>query len=284
MKLPQIILLIGGVALATFLYFQPFAPIAKPNEAEDETIAEASYDIREDITEIKNGLDSASLAKLNNFESALSEAETTENIATLDSLVAFYDALRKPTGSAHYSKAKAELSNTADAWTEAGERFLLNAKYMGDKTRKKDWYAQSKTCFEKAVELAPNDLDIQVDLGVCMIEGSSFLGTPPMQGIGMLKSVEQKDPKNIKALINLGYFSIRSGQFEKAEARFNSVLEIDAEYEEAYLYLADLHEKQKKYDLAIADLEKYLSVTEDPARIKEVGNYIEELKLLKVDQ
>ncbi|HAP68239.1 MAG TPA: hypothetical protein DCR04_00705, partial [Flavobacteriales bacterium] len=104
-----------------------------------------------------------------------------------------------------------------------------------------------------------------------------FLGTPPMEGIGMLKSVEAKDPNNIKALINLGYFGIKSGQYEKAEGRFNQVIAIDKTYAEAYLYLADLHERQKLYKEAIADLENFKSLIDDPKKVGEVDDYILEL-------
>ena len=211
--------------------------------------------------------ESAALAQVNAWE-------TTNNA---DSLLGFYESLRQPVGAAFYAHKRAKSTNEVDDWTEAGERFLLIAKYMGDQPRKKSWFAESRACFEKATELAPEDLDIKVDLGVCLIEGASLLGTPPMEGIGILKSVEQQDPKNIKALINLGYFSIQSGQFEKAEERFAQVLQIDEKYAEAYLYLADLHERQKMYEKAIADLENYKSLIEDPVRTKEVDNYILEL-------
>ena len=93
----------------------------------------------------------------------------------------------------------------------------------------------------------------------------------------MLKSVEAKDPNNIKALINLGYFGIKSGQYEKAEGRFNQVIAIDKTYAEAYLYLADLHERQKLYKEAIADLENFKSLIDDPKKVGEVDDYILEL-------
>jgi len=270
LKLPQIILLFVAVAIGVILYMTPIAPIAeKADEAETPANA-VEYNIQDDLTEIKNNLDSAALAEVNGWESS-------ENEFAFDSLVGFYDMLRKPVGSAFYALKRAEKSNTVEHWTEAGERFLLNAKYMGERAQKTDWFAQSRSCFEKAVELAPEDLDIQVDLGVCLMEGATFLGTPPMEGIGMLKSVEAKDPNNIKALINLGYFGIKSGQYEKAEARFNQVIALDAEYAETYLYLADLHERQKMYKEAIADLENFKSLTDDPNKVKEVDNYILEL-------
>lgn len=256
-----------AAVVGTILYLTPTAPIAEKPESIEPDAPTAEYSILDDITEIKNGLDSAALADVNRWES----------LNAFDSLIVFYDMLRKPVGAAHFALKNAEKINSANAWTEAGERFLLNAKYMGNQAQRTNWFAESKTAFEKAVELAPEDLDIKVDLAVCMIEGASFLGTPPMQGIGILKSVEQEDPTNVKALINLGYFSIKSGQYDKAQERFDQVLEIDPEFVDAHLYLADLHEKQKDYAAAIKDLENYKALIQDEKRIEEVNKYIEEL-------
>lgn len=270
MKFHQIILVLLAVVVGVILYMTPISPIAEKAEAAETPADAVAYNIQDDLTEIKNNLDSAALAEVNKWESS-------ENEFAFDSLVGFYDMLRKPVGAAFYALKRAEQTNTADNWTEAGERFLLNAKYMGEQAQKANWFSQSRACFEKAVELAPEDLDIQVNLGICLMEGSTFMGTPPMEGIGMLKAVEEKDPNNIKALINLGYFSIKSGQFDKAEERFNQVLAIDSKYAEAYLYLADLHERQKMYKKAVEDLENFKSLINDPKKVKEVDDYILEL-------
>lgn len=278
MKAGQIILVLLAVGSGIVLYMMPISPIAKQPETAVETTAEKPYDLLEDITSVKNEMDSATLAYLNGLESKVNEASTEQKTVYRDSIIGFFDMIRQPTGAAYHSLEKAKASNSATHWTEAGERFLLNAKYMGSPAQKKAWFTEARSCFEKAVELAPEDLEIKVDLGVCLIEGASFMGTPPMEGIGILKSVEQTDPNNIKALINLGYFAIKSGQFDKAEERFRKVLSIDPNYAEAYLYLADLHEKQKQFDKAIEDLEKYKSSVTDPQRLSEVNNYIEELK------
>ncbi len=278
MKLPQIILVVAAIGLGAFLYFTPFAPLAEHVAVTESDAAVVSYDIRDDINEIKNELDSATLARINELEEELNQEDIAQKISTYDSLIAVYDQLRKPIGSAHFALAKAKLSNETEQWTVAAERFLMSAKYMGEKTQKENWFGQAKMCYEKAVELSPDDLERQVDLGICLMESASVLGTAPMEGIGVLKNVEQLDPTNIRAQINLGYFAIRSGQFDKAEERFNNVIEIDKNYADVHLYLANLHEKQKKFDLAIADLEKYISLNDDPKGNREVGNYIEELK------
>lgn len=275
MKTGPVALVVGGAVLTAVLYLLPYAPLSSKSATEDgKQNTTSSYSILDDVTEVNNELDSATLALITGFETTL-EREGKQEYA--DSLIAVYDMLRKPVPSAYHALKKAEKTNDVDAWTEAGERFLLNAKYMGDQSQKTAWYGTSKDCFEKALALAPDDMDIKVDLGVCMVEGAAFLGAAPMQGIGLLREVEQQDPTNIKALINLGYFSIRSGQFDKAEERFNKVLQVDPSYIDAYLYLADMYEKQQKTSEATDALTKYMNKVEDPQRKAEVGRYIQEL-------
>lgn len=268
------VVVVSAVVVTAVLYLLPYAPLPAKEAIDPAAEAPATYSLTDDVTEVNNGLDSAALALITRFEIAV---ERNGEISYRDSLMAVYDMLRQPVASAYHSMKKAETLNTADAWTEAGERFLLNAKYMGDQRQKTGWYGLSKDCFEKALAIAPDDLDIKVDLGVCLVEGAGFLGMAPMQGIGLLKEVEQLDPKNIKALINLGYFSVRSGQFDKAEERFQKALGVDAGYIEAYLYLADMYEKQNDTRKAIGALESYRAKVTDPQRRLEVENYIKEL-------
>jgi len=276
-KKGQVLLVVGAVVLTVVLYTLPYAPM-NPKQEAAEDVPTSVYDLLDDVTSVNNELDSSALALITQYEIAV---ERNGQITYRDSLVAVYDMLRKPVPAAFHALKRAEETNGVDAWTEAGERFLLNAKYMGEHDQKAAWYGLSKECFEKALALTPDDLDIKVDLGVCLVEGAAFLGIAPMQGIGLLKEVEQIDPTNIKALVNLGYFSVRSGQFDKAEERFNQALKADSDYIEAYLYLADLHEKQQQPAKAIEALNSYVAAVEDPERKAEVTRYIKELSSTK---
>lgn len=264
----------GAAVLTVALYAMPFAPLAEKDDHEEHDHALAQYDVLDDVTDVNNDLDSLTLSLVLRYEMG---AERQGDPAYRDSLIALYDMMRKPVPSAYHALLKARETGDVDAWTEAGERFLLNAKYMGDVARKENWFATSRNCFERALEITPEDLGIKVDLGVCLVEGASLLGIAPMEGIGVLKQVEQADPDNIKALINLGYFSIRSGQFDKAEERFRRVLEAEPTYVEAYLYLADMYEKQQHKDKALEALASYRDLTDDPARRAEVERYMKEL-------
>ena len=74
------------------------------------------------------------------------------------------------------------------------------------------------------------------------------------------------------------FFSLKSGQLDKAIRRFNKVIAIDSTYIEAYLHLADAYERQGEVEKTIAALEKYALRTEDVTARIEINKYIQQLK------
>jgi tetratricopeptide (TPR) repeat protein len=54
-------------------------------------------------------------------------------------------------------------------------------------------------------------------------------GTNPMEGITLLRELIQKDSANVDAQYYLGLFSVKSGQYDKAINRFNTVLKLRPE-------------------------------------------------------
>lgn len=59
-----------------------------------------------------------------------------------------------------------------------------------------------------------------------------------MKGILQMRSLSEKYPENADLQWNMGLFSIQSGQYEKAVARFEKVITIDAQRLDAYIQLA----------------------------------------------
>jgi cytochrome c-type biogenesis protein CcmH/NrfG len=129
-------------------------------------------------------------------------------------------------------------------------------------------------CFSKGLKLKPNDVDARIMLASCFVEGSQ----DPMQGITMLREVEKTDSNNVKLQLSFAFFSVKSGQLDKAIARFNKVLKVDSNYIEAYLHLADAYERQGKIPETISALEKYSEKTTDVTAKVEIEKYIQQLK------
>ena len=59
-----------------------------------------------------------------------------------------------------------------------------------------------------------------------------------MKGILQMRSLSEKYPENADLQWNMGLFSIQSGQYEKAVARFEKVINLDAQRLDAYMQLA----------------------------------------------
>lgn len=83
----------------------------------------------------------------------------------------------------------------------------------------------------------------------------------------------KRDPGNIQALTYLGYYALKSGQYEKAEQRFLDILKIDSTQSSAYYYLSQLYLAKSDTLLAIKQLKNMKKFQKDP----EI-NYVKQLK------
>jgi tetratricopeptide (TPR) repeat protein len=92
-----------------------------------------------------------------------------------------------------------------------------------------------------------------------------------------LKEVEKTDSNNVNLQLNFAFFSERSGQWDKAIARFEKVLKIQPDFIEAYLHLADAYEQKGDKANAIKSLEKYKNLVDDVTIKTEVQDYINKL-------
>lgn len=104
-------------------------------------------------------------------------------------------------------------------------------------------------------------------------------GQEPMRGIMMLREIVEEEPSNIEAHWHLGLFSVQSGQYDKALARFRKVVELDAErMPEAWFYLGRTYATLDSIPQAIASLEKYRSIVQDTAIANGVDRFLLELR------
>jgi Flp pilus assembly protein TadD len=78
----------------------------------------------------------------------------------------------------------------------------------------------------------PGNIDAQIDQAVNLVEGTGQI----MQGVGMLKKVEQVQPDNKRMLLYLGILSMQSGQTDKAVTRFEKLTKLPADGDKSYPY------------------------------------------------
>lgn len=213
-------------------------------------------------------------AEITAKENQLKSASGAEKLSEEKDLAKTWDDVNVPAPAAFYYLSIARKQNTLQDWLSAGGHFNDAYKLTQDTLAQPAFINYAVESFKKAMAIAPDNLDAQTGLGIAYVNG----GAPsPMAGIGLLLGVVAKDPKNLKANLNLGLFSMKSGQFEKAVARFKTVVAQKPELEPTF-YLAESYRQLGMKPEAIAAYQKCKEMAGDPAFDEKMDDYIKELK------
>lgn len=276
--LKQIVLIIAFSGLAVLLYFAPRGyPGVKDKGGNQAQAKDDHADFHAQIDEVKKELGPEKTQKVTFFETQLNAANTaTAKVTALDSLISQWDKLMRPFIAAHYSFEKSDILNTFAAWFETGNRFfaLVNIIPPDKQDERASVYQQAGDAFGKALELDPNNIVAKTRYAVCQVEGSP----DPMTGILSLRELVTKDSTNLEAQLNLGLFSLKSTQFDKAEKRFRTVIALDPNFKDGYWYLAGALEEQGRKDEAVKYYREYIKHNPGAdAENAEIEKYIDKL-------
>lgn len=217
---------------------------------------------------------SASLAdQVNKLEATLKNASGSEKLKIQKDLAQLWDDVNKSAPAAFYYEEIAKSESTYNNWLKAGDKFTDAYQSTTDSIAQPVLISHALTAYQKATEIQPSGLEARTGLGVAQVNGSN-----PMQGIQLLLAVVKEDPANIKANMNLGLFSIRSGQYDKAVDRFKTVLVKKPDDAEAWFYLASCYSSLGMKQDAIAAYTKAKELAADPGMTQFVDREIEKLK------
>ena len=262
----QYILIVVAIVVVVLLFFAPkkSSVITPPIESTAELNAEVKLPAEQQkvYEALKLALDNSS--------------KDADKQKSLEALAAFFEQNKKPLQVAIYYRMLADLKTTSDAWFEAGERFYRATGFVPD-TMVAAVYQNALSAYGKVLLIDKDNAKAKIKMGVCYVE----MGSDPMKGVGLLREVAEKDPKNIDAQLNLGYFSIKSKQYDKAIVRFENVLKIDTGYTDAYVYLAQTYEMMGDTNNAVNYYETYRTRVKDTVVSNGVENYIKKFKRTK---
>ncbi|MEX1189772.1 MAG: tetratricopeptide repeat protein [Bacteroidia bacterium] len=273
MNIRQLSVIIACVLVGTAIFLAPRVGKSEKNvpvtaATEDQTA------FNEQLESVKKSMDAPALAGIEFFESRLEQATGIAKSTWLDSLSSAWDRQMRPGIAAEYVYRKAEITNNADDWFLAGKRYLgISRFFQGeDKVALND---RASICLEKANELKPGNNETKTMLGAAYVEG----GKEPMKGIFLLREVVAAEPGNVDAQLNLGFFSMQSGQYDKAEERFKTVIGLKPDLAEVRLYLAEAMQAQGKNEEALKELREIKNISSDTLLIQETERRIGQIEL-----
>ncbi len=183
-----------------------------------------------------------------------------------------WDDVNQPAAAAFLYEQVAQAQPNYENWVVTGDRFTEGYQNFRDTTLTKGLVNKAINAYNKALEFNSESLDAKTGLGVAYVSGTQN----PMQGIQLLLGVVKEDPKNVKANTNLGMFSMKSGQFQKAVDRFKTVIDVKPT-PEAWFYLGTSYENLGQKPEAIIAYQKSKELAADPSLSEFVDRKIKEL-------
>lgn len=264
----QTIATVVAIGITVLLFLAPRIPSDKAPSPE------LNQDKKVLLDELSKSLDKKQQAEWKKLSDALNKADQPSAWnAAADELRKFWNGLKSPLGIAFTDEVLAQKENDGDSWLKAGDSFYRAAQFAPAEY-KTMIFVQAINSYKRSLEKDPGLRKAQVQLASCYVEGSN----DPMQGIKLLDSLVTKDSTFIEAQLQLGFFSLQSGQYPKALNRFSKVLRIDSTYFDAYVYLGQTYEMMNDKVHAVENYEKYASLVTDSLVKAEVINHIKELK------
>lgn len=271
------LLVAGAVVLVATLYFMPKKDTEKKEEVASVVNAEdkisSQFQIEKFIENTKKDYRSSQLTEINRMEAIVGNG-SQPGIALLDSLAKGWEALKQPGIAAYYFEKKASVDRTERSAIDAAYRYFDAFKSATDTVIKAAWVEKAIGAYKKVLEINPGNADAKTDLGICYTEGTS----DPMKGIMLLREVVTENPKHENAQLNLGFLSVKSGQFDKAMERFDKVLEINPKRVDVYLYKGETALQMGKKELAMDYFNTFIKVSPDEMMKVQVQEYLKELK------
>ena len=267
------------ILLTTVLFFFP------EKKKHDQQIASpqipTAFQFDSALEKAKEKIPTSDRREIIDLEDSVKSSSGNENDVALyrqfTQLALKWDMLHYPGIAAHYYEDKASLESKDSSivtLTYVADRYLLAFRNSIDSLERKFCIEKAISIYEKIVIEAPGNLNAKANLGMCYAEGTS----DPMKGITLLREVVSVDNKNEIAQLNLGLLSVKSGQYEKAIERFETVLRINSKNIDVYLYLANVYSQLGNSKNAIDNLKKYKSGLSDPETIAQVDEYIQQIE------
>lgn len=262
----QIVLLLFVLSIITFLFVKGY----KTAETSISTTANSnvhSFDFEDYLSEEKAELSETLKVRLAELE------KDNKTALGLQKIIVLWDSLNNQFVSGHYMEQYANLEPTEQNWFAAGSKYYAYASLSNDSLMIAESASLAKKDFQKVLALNPNNLEAKTAMAAIIVQ----IDQDVMKGVGMLKEVVAKDSNNVQAIFTLGMLSIQSGQLDKAEERFQKLIQLQPFNAEYYFYLGEVYAKAGKTEKAIKTYETCKTLLKDKEAQKDIETLIKKL-------
>jgi tetratricopeptide (TPR) repeat protein len=220
----------------------------------------------------RNNLPATKLDSLKLLDDRLKESPDKKEV--IKSLIKFWSGNGEPAVAGKYLMDIADKTGDSKDWSIAGDVFNITFQQTNDSIIRIFAVQQAIVCYKNAITKDSSNLNNQVKLAQCYVDGNGDV----MNGVLILKGLEKKEPDNLQVNLLLGRLDIESGQIDKAVPRLEKLVKNHPSETEAYFYLGMAYKASGKMDKALQTFEKCRKMVTDPDAQKQIDNIIEQLK------
>jgi tetratricopeptide (TPR) repeat protein len=267
-----IAVLLGLVGILVYLNYKSSTPEVLPDTSIAQQPAMKAFDFTDYLSQLKDSVSEEMWASLNEQTQQANSPEA--RIYEIAGLSAKWDSLGYRLVGAHYFAKVAARLNDENSWYNAGLKFYEFAATCQDTSMQIYASRQAIDAFEKVVVLNENNVDAKNALAICYIQNDLDI----MKGVQLLKDVTKRDSNNLEANYTLGMLSMRSGQVDKAAARFETLVRIQPMNAEFHYYLGEAYAQMGKKNEAIKAYETFKGLVPDEEAKKNIDISINNLK------
>lgn len=223
----------------------------------------------------------AEKTQINDIKTALNAvpaADTAQLKKVYLQLSDFWKNLNNPALASFYIYQISNTDKSKSAMENAGDALVSAYKSTEDSVILNNLITFALRSYEEAVRQDSSDIELSIKLADAYVQGSQ----EPMKGIGILKTLEGKNPDNISVLLALSRLSIQSGQLDKAKERLKKVVQLDPQNTEALYFLAITEAQLGHTEEAIRLFELCKLIVNNKEFSKEIDEIVRNLKSKKV--
>ena len=156
---------------------------------------------------------------------AATDAAAKATVAT--TLARRYNNVERFDSAGYYLEQVALAKPSCQAWQQAADAYFQAFSFAATDERVKLLGGKARELYAKVLEKQPGNLDAKTNLGMAYMASEN-----PVQGISLLREVLEADPRNEKALYNMGILAVQSNQYDKAVTAFPGIGESQSEERE----------------------------------------------------
>ncbi len=280
MKKSQLITIGTAIFLVAVIYFfGRTTPYKSAPASSGQTVSSSSDNLTDTILNMaKSQIKPDQVMRLTTLENSISRGAVKEQkLSVYHRLAHFWkDSVGFFLPYAYYEAESARLENSENSLTFAARLFLDNLQQEQNPEFRRWEALQARDLFERSLIINPQNDSAKVGLGACYLFGN--ISTAPMEGIGKIREVLNKDSTNVYAQMMLVKGSLMSGQYEKAISRLQLINQLQSNNLEAILMLADTYERVKDKSNALKWYQRSLPLATNEQMKAAIEKRIEEMK------